>query len=73
MLHHEISEDEIVITRDQLGRGLFGKVYLADYNGRSVAAKVWSGIAVLMTGVMSIGLTLERIRLDTNRTTSQLL
>jgi len=36
----EIPEDHVFITEDLLGRGGFGDVYLADYNGRNAAAKV---------------------------------
>lgn len=37
----EILEDQLFITQDLLGKGGFGAVYLADYNGRNTAAKVW--------------------------------
>ncbi|CAN0307728.1 unnamed protein product, partial [Scytosiphon promiscuus] len=30
------------ITGDLLGKGGFGEVYLADYNGHNAAAKVWN-------------------------------
>ena len=36
----EIPEDHLVITTDLLGKGGFGEVYLADYNGHNAAAKV---------------------------------
>lgn len=36
----EISENEVMLTDEILGKGGFGAVYLADYNGRNVAAKV---------------------------------
>lgn len=36
----EIPEDQVVISEDVLGKGGFGTVYLADYNGRNAAAKV---------------------------------
>lgn len=36
----EIPEDHVVITDELLGKGGFGEVYLADYNGRNAAAKV---------------------------------
>lgn len=36
----EIPEDEVAITVELLGKGGFGEVYLADYNGRNAAAKV---------------------------------
>ena len=36
----EIPEDHVFITEDLLGKGGFGVVYLADYNGRNAAAKV---------------------------------
>ncbi|CAM9774536.1 unnamed protein product, partial [Scytosiphon promiscuus] len=36
----EIPEDHILITTDMLGKGGFGEVYLADYNGHNAAAKV---------------------------------
>lgn len=36
----EIPEENVVITDEMLGKGGFGEVYLADYNGRNAAAKV---------------------------------
>ena len=39
----EIPEDQLFITDDLLGKGGFGEVYLADYNGHNAAAKVWIG------------------------------
>eukprot|EP00903_Cladosiphon_okamuranus_P009885 g9389.t1 len=36
----EIPEDHLFITTDLLGKGGFGEVYLADYNGHNAAAKV---------------------------------
>ncbi|CAM9415830.1 unnamed protein product [Ectocarpus fasciculatus] len=36
----EIPEDQLFITTDLLGKGGFGEVYLADYNGHNAAAKV---------------------------------
>ncbi|CAM9474613.1 unnamed protein product [Laminaria digitata] len=36
----EIPEEQVTITDEVLGKGGFGKVYLADYNGRNAAAKV---------------------------------
>jgi len=36
----EIPEDHLYITADLLGKGGFGEVYLADYNGHNAAAKV---------------------------------
>lgn len=36
----EIPEDHVMISGDILGKGGFGTVYLADYNGRNAAAKV---------------------------------
>ncbi|CAM9431484.1 unnamed protein product [Scytosiphon promiscuus] len=36
----EIPEEHLLITNDVLGRGGFGEVYLADYNGYNAAAKV---------------------------------
>ena len=36
----EIPEDQVLITADLLGKGGFGEVYLADYNGHNAAAKV---------------------------------
>lgn len=36
----EISEDDVTITDELLGKGGFGSVYLADYNGWNAAAKV---------------------------------
>ena len=38
----EIPEDHVTITSDLLGKGGFGEVYLADYNGHNAAAKVWN-------------------------------
>ena len=38
----EIPEDQVVITDEMLGKGGFGEVYLADYNGHNAAAKVRS-------------------------------
>ncbi|CAM9886444.1 unnamed protein product, partial [Scytosiphon promiscuus] len=37
-----IPEDHLFITGDLLGKGGFGEVYLADYNGHNAAAKVWT-------------------------------
>ncbi|CAM9364389.1 unnamed protein product [Pylaiella littoralis] len=36
----EIPEEQLFITNDVLGKGGFGEVYLADYNGHNAAAKV---------------------------------
>lgn len=36
----EIPEDHVFVTGDLLGKGGYGEVYLADYNGRNAAAKV---------------------------------
>ncbi|CAM9445750.1 unnamed protein product [Ectocarpus fasciculatus] len=36
----EIPEEQLTITNEVLGKGGFGEVYLADYNGRNAAAKV---------------------------------
>ncbi|CAM9446055.1 unnamed protein product, partial [Hapterophycus canaliculatus] len=36
----EIPEDHVVITDELLGKGGFGEVFIADYNGRNAAAKV---------------------------------
>lgn len=36
----EIPEDHVVITDELLGKGGFGEVYLADYNGHNAAVKV---------------------------------
>lgn len=38
----EIPQDHVIITDDLLGKGGFGEVYLADYNGYNAAAKVWN-------------------------------
>lgn len=38
----EIPEDHVLITDDLLGKGGFGEVFVADYNGRNAAAKVSS-------------------------------
>ncbi|CAM9282264.1 unnamed protein product, partial [Hapterophycus canaliculatus] len=38
----EIPEHHLFITGDLLGKGGFGGVYLADYNGYNAAAKVWN-------------------------------
>ena len=35
----EISEDHVTITDELLGKGGFGSVYIADYNGWNAAAK----------------------------------
>lgn len=43
----EIPEDQLSMTTEQLGKGGFGEVFLADYNGRNVAAKVRNELAVL--------------------------
>lgn len=43
----EIPEDHLAITSDLLGKGGFGEVFLADYNGHNAAAKVCNGIAFL--------------------------
>lgn len=36
----EIPEDHVTVTNELLGKGGFGAVYIADYNGRNAAAKV---------------------------------
>lgn len=36
----EIPEDNVTISDEILGKGGFGSVYIADYNGRNDAAKV---------------------------------
>lgn len=36
----EIPEQDVTITDELLGKGGFGAVYFADYNGRNAAAKV---------------------------------
>lgn len=36
----EIPEDQVTISEEVLGKGGFGAVYIADYNGRNAAAKV---------------------------------
>lgn len=36
----EITENQLTFTRDLLGKGSFGEVYIVYYNGRNVAAKV---------------------------------
>lgn len=36
----EIPEDDVEISKDLLGKGGFGAVYIADYGGRNAAAKV---------------------------------
>ena len=43
----EIPADHLSITDELLGKGGFGEVYLADYNGHNAAAKVWNGFAIL--------------------------
>lgn len=42
----EIPEEHLFITNDLLGKGGFGEVYLADYNGHNAAAKVRNSILV---------------------------
>lgn len=36
----EIPEGDVLISDELLGKGGFGEVYIADYNGRNAAAKV---------------------------------
>ena len=36
----EIPAEHLSITEDLLGKGGFGEVFLADYNGHNAAAKV---------------------------------
>lgn len=36
----EIPEDNVAISDELLGKGGFGSVFIADYNGRNAAAKV---------------------------------
>lgn len=36
----EIPEDNVTISDELLGKGGFGSVFIADYNGRNAAAKV---------------------------------
>lgn len=38
----EIPEHEVTVSDELLGKGGFGSVYIADYNGRNAAAKVRS-------------------------------
>ena len=38
----EIPEHFVTVTDELLGKGGFGAVYMADYNGRNAAAKVSS-------------------------------
>ena len=38
----EIPEHDVTVTDELLGKGGFGTVYIADYNGRNAAAKVSS-------------------------------
>ena len=44
--HLEIPEEHLSITDELLGKGGFGEVYLADYNGHNAAAKVRDGFGV---------------------------
>lgn len=41
----EIPEDHVTVTDELLGKGGFGAVYLADFNGRNAAAKVRSRLS----------------------------
>lgn len=41
----EIPEKHVTISDELLGKGRFGSVYIADYNGRNVAAKISALIA----------------------------
>lgn len=36
----EIPEDQLTLTNELLGKGGFGAVYMADFNGRNAAVKV---------------------------------
>ena len=36
----EIPEEHVTISDELLGKGGFGSVFIADYNGRNAAAKV---------------------------------
>ena len=36
----EIPEEDVTISEEVLGKGGFGTVFIADYNGRNAAAKV---------------------------------
>lgn len=36
----EIPEDQLILTNDLLGKGGFGAVYMADFNGHNAAAKL---------------------------------
>lgn len=38
----EISDDDVTVTDELLGKGGFGTVFMADYNGWNAAAKVRS-------------------------------
>lgn len=42
----EIPEDDVEISRDFLGKGGFGAVYIADYGGRNAAAKVMTSLVI---------------------------
>lgn len=37
----EIPEDHVIVTDELLGKGGFGEVFIADYNGHNAAAKVF--------------------------------
>ena len=40
LTHVEISEENVTISDELLGKGGFSSVYIADHNGRNAAAKV---------------------------------
>lgn len=40
LAHIEIPENYVTMTDELLGKGAFGAVYIADFNGRNAAAKV---------------------------------
>lgn len=48
----EIPEDHVLVTNELLGKGGFGEVFIADYNGRNAAAKV----SLTEVGVAAVGI-----------------
>lgn len=44
----EIPEEHLSMTDELLGKGGFGEVYVADYNGHNAAVKVWNGLTFFL-------------------------
>ena len=76
----QIPEDHVMITNELLGKGGFGSVYIADYNGRNAAAKVktrnigvwWETHATIRENQIGLTLLTRRALYLTKKTTLRL-